>query len=176
EVELVLEPDWVSGIAERLSVPDWDILGWTTEGGPFSLSPKGEAPLAGFAFSFEGERKSGYFIIKVIIPLILIVAMSWIVFWIDPKESGVGISVAITTMLTLIAYRFAVGAEVPRVSYLTRLDYFILGSTILVYATLIEAKTERLAKARAIDRWARWLFPGTFVLMGLDALVFSILI
>jgi len=125
EVELVLEPDWVSGIAERLSVPDWDILGWTTEGGPLSLTPKGKAPIAGFAFSFEGKRKIGYFIIKVIIPLILIVAMSWIVFWIDPKESGVGISVAITTMLTLIAYRFAVGAEVPRVSYLTRLDYFM---------------------------------------------------
>ncbi|MBW2259133.1 MAG: hypothetical protein JRF18_01585 [Deltaproteobacteria bacterium] len=183
EVEMVLEPDWVSGIAERLSVPDWDILGWTTEGGPFRLTPKGQAPIAGFAFSFEGKRKGGYFIIKVIIPLILIVAMSWIVFWIDPKESGVGISVAITTMLTLIAYRFAVGAEVPRVSYLTRLDYFILGSTVLVYATLIEvvitsmyAKTERLGKARAIDRWSRWLFPGTFVLMGLDALVFSILI
>ncbi len=183
EVELVLEPDWVSGIAERLSVPDWDILGWTAEGGPFRLTPKGPAPIAGFAFSFEGKRKSGYFVIKVIIPLILIVAMSWIVFWIDPKESGVGISVAITTMLTLIAYRFAVGTEVPRVSYLTRLDYFILGSTVLVYATLIEvvitamyAKTERLAKARAIDRWSRWLFPGTFVLMGLDALVFSLLI
>jgi hypothetical protein len=52
--------------------------------------------------------------VKVILPLILIVAMSWIVFWIDPEESGIQISVAITTMLTLIAYRFAVGADLPK--------------------------------------------------------------
>jgi hypothetical protein len=35
----------------------------------------------------------------------MIVAMSWLVFWIDPKESGSQINVAITTMLTLIAVR-----------------------------------------------------------------------
>jgi hypothetical protein len=36
-------------------------------------------------------------------------------------------------MLTLIAYRFSIGELVPKVAYLTRLDYFILGSTLMVF-------------------------------------------
>jgi cadmium resistance protein CadD (predicted permease) len=112
--------------------------------------------------------------VKVILPLILIVAMSWIVFWIDPEESGIQISVAITTMLTLIAYRFAVGADLPKVSYLTRLDFFILSATILVFASLIEvivtstlAGQEKIALARNLDNWSRWLFPTIFSMVAL---------
>ena len=104
--------------------------------------------------------------------------MSWIVFWIDPKESDSQISVAITAMLTLIAYRFAVGSDLPKVSYLPRLDYFILGSTILVFASLLEvvitssyARTGRLERARAIDRWSSWLFPAIFLLFSVQALL-----
>ena len=102
-------------------------------------------------------------------PLLLIVAMSWIVFWIDPSESGTQVSVAITSMLTLIAYRFAVSSDLPKVSYLTRLDDFIMFSTLLVFVTLIEvvfttimAKTGQIEKARVVDRWARWVFPLGF--------------
>jgi hypothetical protein len=136
---------------------------------------------AGFALSLEAKRKVGYFIIKVIIPLMFIVAMSWVVFWIDPRESGTQISVAITTMLTLIAYRFAVGTSLPKVSYLTRLDYFILAATVLIFASLIEvvttsfyAKGNNLARAQAIDHWSRWLFPAVFVLVVLGTLVFRV--
>jgi hypothetical protein len=177
EVELLTDPDSPGGIAQDLSVADWDILAWKVESAPFVPVP-GEEAVPGISFTFEAERKAGYFIVKVIIPLLLIVFMSWIVFWIDPKESGSQISVAITAMLTLIAYRFAVGSDLPKVSYLTRLDYFILGSTILVFASLIEvvvtssyARTGRLERARAIDRWSSWLFPAIFILFSVQALL-----
>jgi hypothetical protein len=177
EVELVLDTKEESGIAQELSVADWNILGWKTEPRNYKPTPTVNA-ISGFAFSFEARRNTGYFIIKVIIPLILIVAMSWVVFWIDPMESGTQISVAITTMLTLIAYRFAIDLDLPKVSYLTRLDFFILISTILVYASLIEvivtstfAKSERLSQARAIDCWMRWLFPVTFIAVAVKTLV-----
>jgi cadmium resistance protein CadD (predicted permease) len=104
--------------------------------------------------------------------------MSWIVFWIDPNESGIQISVAITTMLTLIAYRFAVGADLPKVSYLTRLDFFILAATILVFASLLEvivtsalAKQEKIVMARKLDNWSRWLFPAIFTTVALKTFV-----
>jgi hypothetical protein len=177
DVELLADPDSAGGIAQNLSVADWNILGWKLESAPFVPVP-GEEPVPGISFSFEAERKAGYFIVKVIIPLVLIVFMSWIVFWIDPKESGSQISVAITAMLTLIAYRFAVGSDLPKVSYLTRLDYFILGSTVLVFASLLEvvvtssyARTGRLEHARAIDRWSSWLFPAVFILFTVQALL-----
>lgn len=178
EVEMVLDTKGESGIAQELSVADWSIFRWTAEPRAYKPIPIMEA-VSGFAFSFEAKRNTGYFIIKVIIPLILIVAMSWSVFWIDPTESGTQISVAITTMLTLIAYRFAIDTDLPKVSYLTRMDFFILISTILVYASLIEvivtsslAKNERLFRARTIDLWMRWLFPLLFTIVIVKSLIY----
>ena len=180
EVKLVPDQGSRTGIASQFSLVDWEILGWEVAIAPFSPSLEEDA-FAGFSLSIEAKRKYGYFIIKVILPLFLIVMMSWVVFWIDPKESGTQISVAITTMLTLIAYRFAVGSDIPKVSYLSRLDYFILGATLLVFASLIEvvvtstyAKIGQLDRARSIDRWARILFPLIFVLIAFESLIFRL--
>jgi len=51
----------------------------------------------------------------------------WIVFWVDPKEFGSQISIAITAILTLIAYRFAIGANLPNAEYMKHPYLFILG-------------------------------------------------
>ena len=42
-------------------------------------------------------------------------------------------------MLTLIAYHFALSGFLPRISYLTRADSFLLWSLILVFTALMEA-------------------------------------
>jgi hypothetical protein len=164
-----------NGIASQLSLADWEIVDWTAESWPYRPIPGGLVD-AGYSLSFEARRLTGYWIYKVIMPLVLIVAMSWIVFWIDPQESGTQIGVAMTSMLTLIAYRFMVGGLLPKISYLTRLDVFILLSTLLVFATLTEvvtttvlAKGGQLQRARRIDRWARLLFPGGFLLVIVSA-------
>ena len=168
ELDFVQDPEIQSGIASQLSLADWRIT--ATETGTKTYEPiPGEPTQPGFHFTFHTQRHTGYYLSKVIVPLLLIVAMSWIVFWIDPSESGTQVSVAITSMLTLIAYRFAVSSDLPKVSYLTRLDDFIMFSTLLVFVTLIEvvvttimAKTGQIEKARVVDRWARWVFPLGF--------------
>lgn len=154
------------------SQPGWK--DWPSQAGFAFPVPSIATELAGAIFSFRAERREEYLIFQVIVPLVLIVAMSWIVFWIDPKESGTRISVAITTMLTLIAYRFAVGTDLPKVDYMTRLDFFILGSTVLIYATLLQAvittsmaKSGKLFEAREVDVWCRWLFPRRRLIMSL---------
>jgi hypothetical protein len=136
EVILEQHPKYKSGLSKRLSLPDWDILGWYAESRPYKASPEYEESASGFSLTFQAKRHTGYFIVKVILPLILIVAMSWLVFWIDPQEIGSQLNVAVTTMLTLIAYRFAVGRDLPHVSYLTSIDYFILGATFLVFFSI----------------------------------------
>lgn len=161
-----------SGIAEELSIADWAIEGWSSAIKPYSVR-RGGRSVASFEFRFEAQRHSGYFVTKVILPLIFIVAMSWVVFWIDPVDAGSQVSVSVTAMLTLIAYRFAVGALLPKVSYLTRMDDFILASTVLVFLSLVEgvvtsrlAAGDRLAIARRLDRHARWVFPVAFLAIG----------
>ena len=178
EIILRSDPEGHMGIAKSLSVTDWKITGWKAAAEPYMPIPGKDTSLPGFLFSFDAIRKADYFVVKVILPLILIVTMSWIVFWIDPKDSGVQISVAITSMLTLIAYRFAVGTDLPKVSYLTRLDFFILSATVLVFASLVEviltstlAKKEKLDLACRLDLWSRGLFPAIFAAIALKTFV-----
>ena len=179
-VDLTVDPK--SRIADRFSLPDWNIVRWEVVSQSIQAF-SGDLKTAAVTFSFEGTRRMGYFIGKVIVPLILIVAMSWVVFWIDPKESGSQIGVAITAMLTLIAYRFAIGSHLPQVEYMTRLDLFILGSSILMFASLVQvvitsalAKSDRLFEAREMDLWCRWLFPLAFALITVETLVLRLVL
>ncbi len=179
-VELISDNGRKTGMASDLSESDWQILDWHAE--PMAYEPiPGHGSQPGFAFKFEAQRKQSYYLFKVIIPLILIVMMSWVAFWIDPAESGTDISVAVTSMLTLIAYRFAIGTFLPVISYMTRLDYFILGSTLLVFLSLVEVVvTSNLVRRRrkewayTIDRVSRWVFPLIFVCLLFQALYLPI--
>jgi hypothetical protein len=71
-------------------------------------------------------------------------------------------------MLTLFAYRFALGGLIPKVSYFTRMDSFITASTLLAFlALLVAILTGNLATgehgepAQRIDVVCRTLFPGS---------------
>ena len=127
--------------------------------------------LPGFVFSFNAERLIHHYIVKAIIPLALIVMMSWVVFWIDTNQISIQLSVAVTTVLTLIAYHIALSGRLPQIPYLTQMDKFLFSSTILVFMSLIEvvvtshlSSTSRLGLARRIDLTARWFFPVLFLL------------
>jgi hypothetical protein len=155
--------------AEALTLQDWRVTSTTSRVQHFQASP--QVQLAGFSFEFAAMRQSHHFVIKVIIPLILIVMMSWAVFWIEPLDASTQMSVAVTAMLTLIAYQFVIDSDVPDLPYLTRLDAFILMSSVLVFLSLIEvlvttkfANRDRMDLARAIDRRCRWIFPVLFAI------------
>jgi hypothetical protein len=100
--------------------------------------------------------------------------MSWAVFWTDPVNASAQLSVAVTSMLTLIAYRFAVDTQLPRLPYMTRLDVFFLVSTLLVFLSLIEVvitmildNNDRKKQAQRIDRYCRIIFPAVFLLASI---------
>ena len=177
QLRFIPDPEKPSGMSQVLSVADWGLSDFRSESRPYEAIP-GERPLPGLLISFQGKRHVRHYVVKVILPLVLIVAMSWTVFWIDPQLATSQISVAVTTMLTLIAYRFAVGSELPNIHYLTRMDEFLMGSTVLVFASLLVvvltsslANRDQLERSRRIDRRSRWLFPLAFLLLSFHAFV-----
>src|SRR5947209_9149077 len=122
-----------------------------------------------YVFEFTASRNVQHYILKVILPLVLIVIMSWVVFWTDPTNSNTQFSVAVTSMLTLIAYRFAVDTQLPRLPYMTRLDVFFLISTLLVFFSLIEVLVTTILDnndlpqpAKKLDHCCRIIFPVIF--------------
>lgn len=183
EIKFVPNDKWVAaglkqggGIAPQITLPDWTIEQWTIEPRNYALGPGLES--SGYVFEFIASRNVQHFILKVILPLVLIVIMSWAVFWIDPTHSNSQINIAVTSMLTLIAYRFAVDSQLPRLHYMTRLDAFILASTILVFFSLIEVlvttvldNNKQGARAKRIDRYCRVIFPALFILASIGIFI-----
>ena len=171
-----LKPSPDSGIAENLSIPDWEIMQWDFAAEDLELDNESSL-IPGMVLSLEAKRYTNYFRFKVILPLILIVMMSWLVFWIDPSLISSQISVAVTAMLTMIAYRFALAGMLPRLPFLTTLDFFVMVSTIMVFLSMVEvvytaylSTDNRLEKARVIDRKARWIAPLIYMVLTIEVL------
>jgi hypothetical protein len=118
------------------------------------------------------RRRAGAYVYQFIIPLTFIACMSWAAFWMAPEQLGPRQGIAVTSMLTIIAYRFVLGNQLPRVAYLTRFDWLSLGCTTLVFLVLVEVVTAHQLvtrghpeRAQRLDVYARGVFPALFLLL-----------
>ena len=177
-VSLITESGTPSGIASKFSLPDFDVTSYEALPQPY-FPREGHPGVAGFEMKIEIVRQPTYYVLKVIIPLCLIIVMSWLPRWLKPEDSGTNIGISTSAFLTLVAYLFAITVLLPRVSYVTRIDRFILLSTMMVFAGLIQStwNTVMIGKqkrklAEWIDRWSRALYP---LLLGL-ILIYSFVI
>jgi len=156
-------------MADELSLPDWKIIKHEALSLPYQPIPS--VRTAGFALRFEAQRYFSYYIWQIVLPLALVVLMSWVAFWVELDNASVRIGVATSSIFTLIAYRFVLANLLPRLPYMTRLDYFTMGSTLLVFIALIVvvvttylvAHRHLDATARRIDESARVAFPLMFI-------------
>jgi len=179
EVAFVPDENWIrdgvpqaAGMSPSVTLADWTVERWDAKASVYTLTPRMQ--YSGYVFEFTARRNVEYYILKVILPLILIVMMSWSVFWTEPTNSNTQFSIAVTSMLTLIAYRFAVDTQLPRLPYMTRLDVFFLISTLLVFFSLIEVlvttvldNNDQLARAKKLDRYCRVIVPIIFIIASI---------
>jgi hypothetical protein len=121
-------------------------------------------------FQIAVERRYGFYLWKVFLPLLLMVIVSWSVFWFDPPEVSSQVTIAVTTILTIIAFALAISLTLPRIPYLTFADAFFLTCYVFAFITMVELtavhiayRNERRKVAARIRRTARWLVPSTFV-------------
>ena len=124
-----------------------------------------------YDFEITVRRIRVYYVWKVILPICLIVAMSWCVFWISANQTDAQITLSATSMLTLVAFIFAATNMVPKLGYFTRLDLFIGGSTILVFLALLQSVFTSYLVARdrktlivLLDGVCRFTFPLGFAI------------
>ncbi|PHN02515.1 hypothetical protein [Flavilitoribacter nigricans] len=163
-----LIPDTVyMGLHEDfIDPPNWR----TSFEGVADSQMRGPGPdIKALAFRFQLRRNSKYYVWKVLVPIGLIVLMSWGVFWIRPEEISAQLTVSVTAILTLVAFQFSVSQLVPPLSYLTLLDKFSIGADFLVFLAFLEslvtsfqAQAGRHRLSARIDRFSRWAFPIGF--------------
>lgn len=171
EIELIQDPDVPSYFVDEYSVANWEVVGTDTNSDPLTLAA-GNMTEA-FTFVFAARRLSTHFVVKIIAPLLMIVSLSWVVFWLDPEQGASQLAVAMTSVLTVIAYHISLSSQLPEISYLTRFDVFVFGSTLLVCLATIEvvvttglAQRDRILDARRLDKLCRLVFPAALLLVG----------
>ncbi|MEX0325746.1 MAG: hypothetical protein AB3N33_06630 [Puniceicoccaceae bacterium] len=164
---------------------DFSLRGWTFENFEASTisrpvaRPNEEAfKLAGLQFDIELKRKPAFYIWKVFFPLGLIAFMAWTVFWIDPANFGGQVAISTSSVITLIAFQLSLSELLPRISYLTNIDIYAIGTSLLVFIALGESiLTARLAKIEkhelslGIDRHMRWIYPLVYALLTLIVVI-----
>ena len=123
----------VSEFKESNPIQGWNIISITPKY-HISKDPAEYISNDGVKLELEIERKSRYYIFKIILPIILILTVCWSAVWINPREIESRLTITIVCLLSLIAYNFVIDSDMPKLEYLTIMDYIILIS--YVYATI----------------------------------------
>jgi len=174
--EVVFVPDeGIDGREEKFSTAEWSIGPLTKHIGAFYFAPQ-DRSFSSIDYEMIATRHAGFYVWKVIFPLMLFVCMSWAVFWLDPSQLGTQVGLSATVMVICVIFILNLGTVLPKVPYLTRVDRYVIGSLVLVFLALMEAVTSGIlasqgkeALAKTLDRWSRLVFPGSFFLVFIFA-------
>lgn len=165
-----------TGRVDELTITDWGVGDVAVKSMPYKIPRLGS--LSGARMEFEAKRQSVYYLATIFASAVIIVCMAWMVFWMPPEATNPRVSISVTSMLTLIAHRFVVGNEIPRLSYLTQMDYFLLGSTFMVLMGLMGVVTVARVTMRGnpelgvrLNGLFRWVYPIVFFTMLLVGLL-----
>ncbi len=174
EIVLQLEPDYNDGdldIDEIFKLPQWRLTRVKSSIGTRNtpLIEKG-ATTSTFTVSIDLQRSSFFILRLVILPLIIIVMLSWSVFWMDKSSLGDRIGVSFIGILTAVTYQVVLSEILPRISYFTLInDGFLSVSFLIMCMTVIVnlrvGYLDRHGMSEAGDRLdhrCRWMFPVTY--------------
>ncbi|XP_068708924.1 gamma-aminobutyric acid receptor subunit beta-2-like isoform X1 [Montipora foliosa] len=93
---------------------------------------------ASLAAVFHFRRRTESFISSIFVPAIVLVVLSWCCFFISPAAVPARVALSITTILTSILLKGNVNRDMPKVSYMKAVDYFLLTSFGFIFAALME--------------------------------------
>jgi Neurotransmitter-gated ion-channel ligand binding domain len=125
-------------------------------------------------FLLHLKRRSAFHIWRIGVPLLVIVMVSYCALWITTYDHFAQITVALSSILTTIAFLFVISASLPGVPYLTYLDGFYLTCFVFTFFTLCELvlvhrllESKHTLAAQRVRRHSRWFYPLAFVLCNL---------
>lgn len=164
------------GMVDQPSVSGWSLrLGEVSEQ-PFRVPGLG-VTLSRLEQRLLARRESGFYLLKLLLPLGIVVLMASVVFWVDPIAYPRQLGYSFTSILTLIAYHFSQTFSMPKISYLTRFDSFLTGASLLVFMAAIEtvvagslAHGGNVETARHLNLWSRWIYLLAVLVVGVVTL------
>ena len=171
ELKLVVEPGFEDTLlAPTAAVPQWDITrsGVSTLDRSTSYAGQQGASSA-FVASVDVERRPFHATRLVILPLTMIVLLSFSVFWMDRSSLGDRTSVSFIGILTAVTYMVLTTDSMPRIAYTTVMHGFLGFSFLVMCATVVinlvvgalDQRGQRELGDR-VDHRCRWVFPTVY--------------
>jgi hypothetical protein len=129
-------------------------------------------------YFIEAKRNSHYYLWTMFLPMALITLMAWTAFWLQPDIVPARIGISTGSIFSLIAFGFSIRLSLPPVSYMTRADAFVIGSTVLVFLALAItvlgsrwASAGRMELALRVNASARLFYLVLLVLIAATAMM-----
>jgi len=88
--------------------------------------------------AIEIKRQQGFYVLQVYVPCIILVLLSWIIFYMNPDQIGDRLAIGVTLILTMIFLLGYVNSSLPKVSYIKAIDWYMLVVLLMVSAALVE--------------------------------------
>jgi len=173
------EPNSGVGTEPFVELAQWKILGFKATEQSRELGRTGKQ-IAELEIDLQVQRRSRYYIWKVFLPLIVMVAIAYSAFWIKIGDYYTQISITLTAILTEIAFLFAISSSLPKVPYLTFIDAFFLVSFVFSFVSMLELVLVHQAlewewpdHANRVRRISQLMYPVIYVVsVATVALVF----
>lgn len=162
------EEEDMIGLSDEFQLPEWE---WDAETDlSYHIEEvqelRDDAPFSEFVIELSVSRRPDFYLLKVFLPMALIVALSWAVFWMVESDLGDRLGISFTGLLTVVAYQFIIGDTLPHLPYLTFMDALINYSFVIMALTVVENvlvhilhKDENTQFALRVDQSSRLLFP-----------------
>jgi hypothetical protein len=167
EVVLAEDPDLPNDHNGSIRIPQWKFNGMAA-GSRIVEVPYGQGTVetSQFTLALDVQRERGFIVRLLVIPLLIIVFLSWSVFWMDRSSLGDRMSVSFVGILASVTYQIVIGDILPPISYytpihaFTNFSFWIMCLTVVVNLAVGTCdKAGRPELGNRIDRHCRWGFP-----------------
>ncbi|MGB0713491.1 MAG: hypothetical protein ACPGUC_08020, partial [Gammaproteobacteria bacterium] len=157
--------------------PSADSGEWSIESaGAYVVNEKeirSDAEFSELIFYLDVERDAGYYIWKLIVPFLVILALSWSVFWMTGEPITGRMMRSFIALLAIVASHRVIVGYLPQVSTITYLDALVYAAYLFMALTIVENvvfhrlhEAGRADDARKVDEISRWSVPGAFILLA----------
>jgi Neurotransmitter-gated ion-channel ligand binding domain len=171
-VVLVPDPETSGGGAEGVRIAQWELRDLRVSAREYDpvYEDGHDGALSQIVVSLDMARQPEHMMQVVVLPLTVLVVLTFSVFWMDRESLGDRMDISFIGILSVVAYQIIVNDAMPAISYFTLMSGFLF-STYLVLAVgvavnLVVSKLDQSGRGQLgdrVDRTCRWLVPGGFL-------------
>jgi Neurotransmitter-gated ion-channel ligand binding domain len=154
-----------SGLSDTLGEEEWILNNAraeiTTQNNLGVTAPR-------FILSFHGNRHLNYYVVRILVPVMIIILVSWFTFFL--KDYGKRIDLASGNLLLFIAFNFTIANDLPRLGYTTLMDTFMMATFgvtgLVVLANVLLRRMQRHGRDAFIDKVDTigvWAYPLVYI-------------